>query len=151
MSTSSSPTTSVPNEGVPIEIPDSDHSSSNKKQHYPVMQLLAPLVVVSAVSVALGLLPYLRVRHYLVRHGRVLERVDDGNRRLAEYIRSRDVNTTAYRMQQHKSQSDVHLRLEQIEDKYQRLETVSREQATALDSIRNQLEEANARGRELEQ
>lgn len=151
MSTSGPPTTSVPNEGVPIEILESDQSSSNKKHHSPVTQLLTPLLVVSVVSVALGLLPYLRVRHHLVRHGRILERMDGGNRRLAEYIRSRDVNTTAYRMQQHKSQSDVHLRLEQIEEKYQHLETVSREQATALDSIRNQLEEANARGKDLEQ
>ena len=140
----------MPHEGVSIEILKSDQSSPNKKQHYTITQLLAPLLVVSAVSVAFGLLPYLRVRHHLVRHGRILERVDDGNRRLAEYIRSRDVNTTAYRVQQHKSQSDAHLRLEQIEDKYRRLETVSGEQATALDSIRNQLEEANAREKELE-
>jgi hypothetical protein len=150
MSTSA-PTTSVPDEKAPNEILDSDQSSTNKKQPYTVAQLLAPLVVVSAVSVALGLLPYLRVRHHLVRNGRILERVDDGNRRLLELIRSRDVNMTAYRMQEHKSQSDMRLRLEQIENKYRHLDTVSREQATALDSIRNQLEEANTRGKELEQ
>jgi hypothetical protein len=150
MSTSA-PTTSVPDERAPIEILDSDQNSTNKEQHYPVTRLLVPLVVVSAFSVTLGLLPYLRVRHHLVRHGRILERVDAGNRRLAEIIRSRDVNMTASRMQEHKSQSNMRLKLEQMEDKYRCLETVSREQATVLDSIRNQLEEANAREKELEQ
>lgn len=113
-------------------------------------QLLAPLLVVSAVSVALGWLPYLRLRNQLIRNGKVLGEVrtsvDESNRSLAEYIRSRNVKTTAHEMQQEKVQTDVRL----LEEKYRALETSTREQKATLDSIRNQLREANMRGKELE-
>lgn len=146
-------TASVPIEGAPTDTLSFDQRGSQNRQTR-VTRLLPPLLVISAVSVALGLLPYLHMRQHITRQGRILAEirtsVDETNKSFAEYIRSRGVVTAARRLHEQEFHSEIYSKVNLLEDKCHRLETLSREQGDALAVARKQLEEANARGHELE-
>ena len=141
---------SVPNEGTTgIEASESDQSIS-KNRRFSAASIIPPLLLISTVSVALGLAPYFRLRHHILRQSGMMQTIrssiEDGNRRLLEHIRTRDMEAAARQMEYQKSQVELQLKIEELDRRYRDVEALSKR----LSVMQVELDKSKAQNRETE-
>jgi hypothetical protein len=128
--------------------------STATKRDFSTLSVLPPLMVISAVSVALGLLPYIRLRRHLLHHTQNLNEIRSavhlGNRQLADFIRAGEASTAAYRLREQQQHAEFQVRLQTLEQKYQSADANVRAQKETIRSLEDGLVESQARAQALE-
>ncbi|PVG03611.1 hypothetical protein CPB86DRAFT_748946 [Serendipita vermifera] len=128
--------------------------STVAKRDFSSLSVLPPLMVISAVSVALGLLPYIRLRRHILHQTQNLNEIRSaihlGNRQLADFIRAGEATTAAHRLREQQQHAEFQVRLQGLEQKYQSAYANVKAQEDTIRSLEGGLVESNAKAQALE-
>lgn len=132
-----------------MESLDSDQSVS-KNRRFSMVSIITPLLLISSVSVALGLAPYFRLRQHILRQSGVMQTIrssiDDSNKQFLEHLRTRDLESAASQVNHQTTQVELKLRVQDLDRRYQQVDALSKQVCV----MQGQLDESKARARELE-
>ncbi|KAG9057375.1 hypothetical protein FS842_007076 [Serendipita sp. 407] len=150
----SAPSARLTNERVNVEQDNTEKPTSNRyHQAYPV-KVLGPLLLITSVGLAAGLVPYVVVRRHIMHNRRILSEIQGEvsrcNSRLKEMMSRAEVETAARQLHEQKLGAELDLRLKHLEATYHGFATNSNHQNTSLHELKSQLEAVNIRCQEAE-
>ncbi|KIM29603.1 hypothetical protein M408DRAFT_328827 [Serendipita vermifera MAFF 305830] len=132
-----------------MESLDSNQTISNNRR-FSASSIIPPLLLITGVSVALGLAPYVRLRHHILRQSGAIQSIrsgiEDGNSRFLEYVKARDVEAAARQIEHQRTQVELKLKVEELDRRCLELERLSRQ----LSIMQAQLDKSNAQTRSIE-
>jgi len=135
-----------------MESLESDQSTTENRR-FSMVYIIPPLVLITSASMALvGLGPYLRLKHHILRQSGVIQSIrtsiEDGNKRFLEHANK--VEATAYQLEHQRAQEELQRKLQALEQRYQQVEALSRSHAEALRMVQGALEKSKAKEQEME-
>ena len=145
---------SVPNEGTKKEPFGYDRSAAEIRR-FSMIHIVPPLLLITSASVALvGLGPYLRLRHHILRQGGVMQSlrksIEDGNKLFLEHARAKDAEAVAREVDYQKSRVALQEKIRELEQRYRQVEALSRSHAETLSTMKEAIEKGKARQQEME-